>query len=253
MVNVSMSNSEPAPPVNTRNSGPLAVPVSVVVTVWNVSQPPVTGTATEPSSVPVAEPDRIWIVPPAPAEEILAENARAPAVFPPEYPAPSPFSIYSNVNRPLAPACPADCTPDCDVKASPSTVDDDPPLVPNVTASTSNRLPWPVTHLNTWYSVVVPDGPAVRFAETFANVSQLPVGDTATEPSRVPVADPARTSTVPPGPADDTRAVIDVTLPSAYGLNEIQSPSSVKPTVWPPSAPACDAAWMHCCAPKCSA
>jgi len=57
-VKLSTSNRFPAPPVKVRNNGPPAEPVSVVETVWNVSQPPVTGTATDPSKVPVAEPER---------------------------------------------------------------------------------------------------------------------------------------------------------------------------------------------------
>ena len=77
-----------------------------------------------------------------------------------------------------------------------------------------------------------------------ANVSQLPVGATAALPSSVPVAEPARTSIVPPGPAEDTRAVNDVALPSAYGWKEIQSPLSMKPTVAPPSAAPWSASWM---------
>ena len=43
--------------------------------------------------------------------------------------------------------------------------------------------------------------------ETVVNVSQSPVGATATDPSRAPVAEPARTWIVPPAPWDETRAV----------------------------------------------
>ena len=82
-VKVSTSNSAPVPPVKTRCSAPEALPVSVVLTLVNVSQPPVTGTATDPSRVPVAEPERIWIVPPTPLEETRALNLVAPLVLMP--------------------------------------------------------------------------------------------------------------------------------------------------------------------------
>lgn len=39
------------------------------------------------------------------------------------------------------------------------------------------------------------------------NMSQPPVGVTSTEPRSGPVAEPARTSMVPPAPAEETRAV----------------------------------------------
>lgn len=48
---------------------------------------------------------------------------------------------------------------------------------------------------------------AVRVVETVVKVSQPPVGATRTEPSGVPVAEPARTSMVPPAPAEETFAV----------------------------------------------
>ncbi len=75
-VNESTSNSAPVPPAKVRYSVvvPAGAPVSVPVTLVNVSQPPVTGHGAEPSTVPVGEPARTWSVPPAPAEETRAVN-----------------------------------------------------------------------------------------------------------------------------------------------------------------------------------
>ena len=61
-------------------------------------------------------------------------------------------------------------------------------------------------------------GPPARFADTLANVSQPPVGATVAVPSSVPVGEPARTSIVPPEPAEETRAVNWVALFSRYGV-----------------------------------
>jgi hypothetical protein len=52
-------------------------------------------------------------------------------------------------------------------------------------------------------------------AETSVKVSQLPVTGTATEPSTGPVGEPVRTDSVPPEPAEETRAVNRVSPPSA--------------------------------------
>ena len=71
---------------------------------------------------------------------------------------------------------------------------------------------------------------------TSVNVSQPPVTGTVAEPSTVPVGEPARTCSVPPAPAEETRAVNDVALLSRYGSNAIQSPLWMSPTVLPPSA-----------------
>ena len=71
---------------------------------------------------------------------------------------------------------------------------------------------------------------------TVVNVSQPPVTGTVAEPSTVPVGEPARTWRVPPAPAEETRAVNEVALPSRYGSNAIQSPLLMSPTVLPPSA-----------------
>lgn len=49
--------------------------------------------------------------------------------------------------------------------------------------------------------------PAVRAVVTSVKVSQPPVGATSTEPRSGPVAEPERTSMVPPAPAEETRAV----------------------------------------------
>jgi hypothetical protein len=122
-----------------------------------------------------------------------------------------------------------------------------------VNASTSYRLPRPVGPRKTRYSSVVPAGAADRPVETSVKVSQPPVTGTVAVPRRVPAGEPARTSRVPPAPAQETRAVSLVALPSAYGLKEIQSPSSVKPTVLPPSAGPCAAVSIPDCAVKCSA
>ena len=52
----------------------------------------------------------------------------------------------------------------------------------------------------------------------------------------MPVGEPARTSRVPPAPAEETRAVIFWALLRTYGLKEIQSPLLMSPTVLPPWA-----------------
>src|SRR3954463_4667493 len=78
---------------------------------------------------------------------------------------------------------------------------------------------------------------------TFWKTSQSPVGGTGTVPSSVPVAEPDRTSIVPPAPADDTRAVkvrAPAVLTDAYPA---QSPFSREPKALPPLAAACGAIW----------
>ena len=82
-----------------------------------------------------------------------------------------------------------------------------PPPVPcrSVNASTSNSVPVPPVERQ------VQRGGAGRTADsavdTSVKVSQPPVTGTATEPSTVPVGEPARTDSVPPEPPEDTRAV----------------------------------------------
>lgn len=99
---------------------------------------------------------------------------------------------------------------------SPSTVWPVAPLpVVKVKASTSKRLPCPVGPLKTRNNSVVPAGAFARLAETSVKVSQPPVTGTVMVPSRVPVADPVRTSIVPPTPPEATRAVILFVLPTA--------------------------------------
>ncbi|RGC66057.1 hypothetical protein C5N14_25405 [Micromonospora sp. MW-13] len=84
--------------------------------------------------------------------------------------------------------------------------------------------------------MVVPAGAPETAPVTVVNASHAPVTGTAAEPRTVPVAEPARTWRVPPAPAEETRALNEVTFPSWYGWNAIQSPFSMLPTVLPPSA-----------------
>src|SRR5688500_7391540 len=94
----------------------------------------------------------------------------------------------------------------------------------------------PVPPVNTRNS-----GPVVVDADTvpvtFAQVVVPPVDATVAVPTTGPVAEPVRSVMVPPGPADATRAVNDVTPPRLYGVNEIQSPLSIELTALPPVAP----------------
>ena len=82
-----------------------------------------------------------------------------------------------------------------------------PPLgaAPKLNASTSNRVPEPPWKVR--YSVVLPAGAPDSAVDTSVKVSQPPVAGTVTEPSTVPVGEPARTESVPPEPPEDTRAV----------------------------------------------
>ena len=75
-----------------------------------------------------------------------------------------------------------------------------------------------------------------RLAVTSWKVSQPPVAGTVARPSTLPVGEPARTSSLPPAPAEATRAVSDLALLRTYGLKAIQSPLSMSPTVLPPLA-----------------
>ena len=84
--------------------------------------------------------------------------------------------------------------------------------------------------------MVVPAGAPVIVPVTVVKVSQPPVTGTVAEPSTVPVGEPARTCSVPPAPAEETRALNEVALLSWYGSNAIQSPLWMSPTVLPPSA-----------------
>lgn len=95
----------------------------------------------------------------------------------------------------------------------------------------SNREPAPpVKERNSAPEAAVP----VRAVETVVKVSQPPVGWTATEPSRAPVADPDRIWMVPPAPPEETFA-LKVLIP-AVGTDAYpaQSPFSMKPSVLPP-------------------
>ena len=103
-----------------------------------------------------------------------------------------------------------------------------------VNESTSNSAPAPPANVRN--SSVVPAGWFVRSVDTSVKMSQPPVTGTVTVPSTAPVGEPDRTESVPPAPAEDTRAVNRVAVLSAYGWNAIQSPSLMSPTVRPPSA-----------------
>src|SRR5690349_7188861 len=95
-------------------------------------------------------------------------------------------------------------------------------IPPSVKESTSNREP--ERPRNTRNSGPEPPDTDVV---TFWKVSQSPVDGTATDPSSVPVAEPDRTSIVPPAPADEIRAVKDrapAVLTDAYPA---QSPFSM--------------------------
>lgn len=72
-------------------------------------------------------------------------------------------------------------------------------------------------------------------------------------PSRVPVGEPARTSRVPPDPADETRAVSFLASARTYGVKEIQSPEEIAPTVRPPCADSRVVTVTPEESPKCSA
>lgn len=84
--------------------------------------------------------------------------------------------------------------------------------------------------------MVVPRGAFVRLAVTSWKFSQPPVTGTVAVPSRRPVGEPARTSSLPPVPPEAMRAVIFVALLRTYGSKEIQSLLLMSPTVLPPCA-----------------
>ena len=107
--------------------------------------------------------------------------------------------------------------------------------VVKVNASRSNSSPVPAP-AKVRYSDVVPAGGPEIVPVTVVNVSHAPVTGTVAEPITVPVGEPVRTCSVPPAPADETRALNEVALFSLYGSNAIQSPLLMSPTVLPPSA-----------------
>ncbi len=84
--------------------------------------------------------------------------------------------------------------------------------------------------------MVVPAGAPEIEPPTVVKFVHEPVTGTVAEPRTVPVGEPARTSNLPPAPADDTLALNDVALLSLYGSSAIQSPFSMSPTDLPPSA-----------------